>query len=135
MWSYLFLACATAEPCSPGTTEFCACDGGFPGEATCDPDGAWGACDCPYTGRDEDTADTGPHPGQGDYLGYCAPCHGTTGLGGNGGPSLVASVPGLDDAALQRIIREGQGGMPAFPSLSDDQVDRLVDYLRDTLGE
>jgi mono/diheme cytochrome c family protein len=66
------------------------------------------------------------------YLQLCSNCHGD-GLEGQIGPALG---PGSDaaaqpDAYLEMTVTEGRGRMPSFSStLTDAQVDRLIDYLR-----
>lgn len=61
----------------------------------------------------------------------CAGCHGTDGAGGEHGPTLVE--PRRRDGAtrvqdVREIIRKGipEGGMPAFPSLSEADLDAIV---------
>lgn len=86
---------------------------------------------------------------RGVYRTYCATCHGVSGDGA--GPLATTFDPyprdfrtstykytstNADGRAtrddLRRTIREGleATGMPAFPSLSDDEVNALVEYLR-----
>ncbi|WOV88831.1 cytochrome c [Sporosarcina oncorhynchi] len=59
--------------------------------------------------------------------GQCISCHGGD-LTGAFGPSLV----GLTDSeeTVHDIIKNGQGGMPAFgDKLADEQIDELTEYL------
>ncbi len=71
------------------------------------------------------------------YDQLCAHCHGAD-LDGGGGPSLG---PGSDsatesDESLEVAIMSGRGGMPSFSSsLDDDQLARLVDYIREVQVE
>lgn len=67
----------------------------------------------------------------------CAVCHGATGDGSGQVPSQVdftsRSWQGYrSDADIRGAIRGGVDGtaMPAFPALSDEQVDALVAHLR-----
>ena len=66
------------------------------------------------------------------YLQLCSNCHGDQLEGGIGPPlgpgSNAAEQP---DEFLRVTITEGRGRMPSFSSsLSEDQVMRLIDYLR-----
>jgi mono/diheme cytochrome c family protein len=67
------------------------------------------------------------------YLQLCSNCHGDQLEGGIGPPlgpgSNAAEQP---DEFLHVTITEGRGRMPSFSSsLTDDQVGRLIDYLRE----
>ena len=67
------------------------------------------------------------------YLQLCSNCHGDQLEGGVGPPlgpgSNAAEQP---DEYLRVTIVEGRGRMPSFSSsLSDVQVGRLIDYLRE----
>lgn len=70
--------------------------------------------------------------GEDIYLQLCANCHGDS-LQGAVGPSLgsgsnAASQP---DEFLRVSISQGRGRMPSFQStLTDDQVDRLIGFVR-----
>ena len=73
----------------------------------------------------------------GTYRTKCAMCHGPDGAGSAVGksmniPDLRSSVvQNTADGELAQIISNGRGGMPAFKSsLSDDQIDALVTYVR-----
>lgn len=81
---------------------------------------------CSLGGPAEDAA------GEEIYAELCARCHGPD-LNGGVGPALgpgtnAASEP---DEYLEFTIGNGRGRMPSFPSLSEQQVDRLVDYIRE----
>lgn len=64
----------------------------------------------------------------------CGFCHGSTGRGGSGGPSLVRSVLVLHDAGTGKeiypVVHNGRlsKGMPAFP-LAEAQVKDISAYL------
>jgi mono/diheme cytochrome c family protein len=68
------------------------------------------------------------------YGQLCASCH-RADLSGGVGPSLDADSRSVDmsDAVIAQIIRQGRGSrMPAFArTLSAEQLDRLIDYIRD----
>ena len=76
--------------------------------------------------------------GKAIYREQCAGCHGDN---GKGNPDMAAVMRNLDitDAArkspdtLAQAIRGGKGMMPAFEKLSDQELQRLLLYLR-TLG-
>ena len=59
-------------------------------------------------------------------------CHSKDGSGGSGpdiGPGSNAAL-NLTDEQIQGVIRVGPGAMPGFPSLTQEQVDSLVAYIR-----
>ena len=67
------------------------------------------------------------------YVQHCAACHGLDGRGGVGVPlSLPDFLATVDDRYLFQTIRLGRPGrtMPAFQTLSDAQVDAIVNHLR-----
>ena len=72
--------------------------------------------------------------GRGLYNQICQSCHGTSGQGGDRGPSLSTGTfsHGNTDGDLFRSIRNGIPGtqMAGFPGLSETDVWRLVAYLR-----
>ena len=64
---------------------------------------------------------------------YCAVCHGDDGKGGVGVPlSLPSFIDTVSDEYLRNTIRLGRPGriMPAFPKLSDAQVNAIVEHMR-----
>jgi len=70
------------------------------------------------------------------YSTNCAACHGND-LQGGVGPGLGAGsvVAGQDDAALQSVIADGRGGMPAWGSvLSADEIEAVIAFLRREQG-
>jgi cytochrome c oxidase cbb3-type subunit 3 len=78
--------------------------------------------------------------GQKLFVQSCAPCHGATGEGGQGqaegmhAPDLTRGQfrAGKRDSDLFRVISEGVKGtlMPSFKSLGDEQIWRLVTFVR-----
>ena len=66
------------------------------------------------------------------YSELCSSCHGV-GLEGDVGPPLGVGSPSatLPDSYLVTSIRRGIGTMPSFDHLSEDQVNRLVAFLRE----
>jgi cytochrome c oxidase cbb3-type subunit III len=72
--------------------------------------------------------------GQAVFVPTCGFCHGSTGRGGSGGPSLVRSVLVLHDAGTGKeiypVVHNGRisKGMPAFP-LNESQVKDISAYL------
>ena len=66
------------------------------------------------------------------YRQLCANCHGND-LNGGVGPAVGAgsNSAAQDDDFLVLTITRGRGPMPSFDStLSDDEISRVVDYLR-----
>ncbi len=85
----------------------------------------------------EEAEDTSPGPSTAEsveagaeiFASSCAACHGPNAVGGD----LADSTLSLDQ--LRSIIVNGEGAMPAFGGqLTEEQVDRVVDYVR-SLGE
>lgn len=67
------------------------------------------------------------------YQTNCSSCHGVAGAGGSGGSIIETDY---EIAVLTGIIRNGQGTMPAFGRvLSDAEIDALVTYVREELGQ
>jgi cytochrome c oxidase cbb3-type subunit 3 len=67
------------------------------------------------------------------YAAHCAVCHGDKGSGGVGIPlALPSFLESVDDAFLRNTIRHGRPGrvMPAFPALSDAQLNAIVRFIR-----
>ena len=64
---------------------------------------------------------------------HCSACHGKDGKGGVGVPiSLPSFINSVSDEYLKQTIRLGRPGriMPAFPALSDAQINAIVNYVR-----
>ena len=67
-------------------------------------------------------------PGRGVYLGLgCALCHSLDARGGPVGPSLAGADPDI----LKNVVRNGPGGMPAYPetTLRDADLEKLAAYV------
>lgn len=67
------------------------------------------------------------------YRLLCANCHGSD-LSGGLGPPLGSDSPSAaqPDAFLEVSIMRGRGRMPSFStSLNEDQLARLIDYIRE----
>ncbi len=62
------------------------------------------------------------------YVHNCASCHGTSGNGLNGNPSLINN--GLSEEQIRSIIRNGRGKMPALPRLTDEQVEKIARFVK-----
>lgn len=84
-------------------------------------------------------------PGETLYVANCEGCHGHYGLGTRQGPPLVHAIYApshhADVAfvlAVQRGVRAHHwtfGDMPAVPTLDEDQIYRIVRYVRWLQGE
>lgn len=68
------------------------------------------------------------------YVELCARCHGVQ-LEGGVAPGIEITAVTTDEY-LATVIRDGVGVMAGFGStLSDDQIGRVVDYLRTAAGD
>jgi mono/diheme cytochrome c family protein len=70
------------------------------------------------------------------YLQLCSNCHGDD-LGGRVGPALGSGSASAEhpDTFLEATILDGRGRMPSFrSSLDDDQLGRLIGYIREVQG-
>lgn len=63
----------------------------------------------------------------------CAKCHGTDG-GGKFGLVYALNPVGKNAPMLAETIREGRGGMPAFPQLSETQRLLLAEHVLSLRG-
>jgi quinoprotein glucose dehydrogenase len=72
--------------------------------------------------------------GRGIYQGQCTICHQDNMAGAPPNfPSLIGVGKRLDRTAIATVIQKGQGRMPAYPGLTQDEINALIDYL--TKGE
>jgi mono/diheme cytochrome c family protein len=60
--------------------------------------------------------------------GNCNNCHPAEGRKGGLGPRL--STIGLSDDSIRKIIRNGKGSMPANTAISDDDITKIMVYLK-----
>jgi quinoprotein glucose dehydrogenase len=67
------------------------------------------------------------------YSMNCSACHGAdrAGQGHSNMPSLIDIDKRLTDNEIETTIKEGKGVMPPFTHLSDEEVDRVIAYLKD----
>jgi mono/diheme cytochrome c family protein len=62
----------------------------------------------------------------------CEHCHGADGNGGGLGPDLSNIGRRRNESEIERQIRNGGGGMPAFQEvLSSDEIEDLVVFLHE----
>jgi quinoprotein glucose dehydrogenase len=72
--------------------------------------------------------------GRGIYQGQCTICHQDNMAGAPPNfPSLIGIGKRLDRTAIATVIQKGEGRMPAYPDLTQDEINALIDYL--TKGE
>ncbi len=71
------------------------------------------------------------HPGRSAYAIACQACHGSDLKGGGAfdSPSLLGLAPRLDGPRISRTILKGQGAMPAFNWLEEQQVADITEWL------
>jgi quinoprotein glucose dehydrogenase len=66
------------------------------------------------------------------YMLNCAQCHGADKEGVKGAfPALVDVGSRLDKTEIQQIIRRGKGLMPSFTQFSQEELDKLTEFLLD----
>lgn len=81
------------------------------------------------TDNDSDNADSGDaQAGEQIAKDNCASCHGSDFTGASG-PALAGTDLSKDEFA--DTVKNGKGQMPAFESLSDDEIDDLYDYFQE----
>jgi cytochrome c oxidase subunit 2 len=82
--------------------------------------------------RRADQSATGAELGEEMWAGVCAKCHGPAGEGGIG-PRLAGSATLSDAEAIENIVRNGRGKMPAVGAdWSDEQLSALTNYLQES---
>ncbi|MEO8737683.1 MAG: PQQ-binding-like beta-propeller repeat protein [Edaphobacter sp.] len=65
------------------------------------------------------------------YQSQCATCHGGDRRGSPPAfPSLVDIDKRLSDAAIANVVHSGRGRMPAFPNVTDERLQALLDFLK-----
>ena len=62
------------------------------------------------------------------YLENCVTCHGRTGQGQSGFPSLRKTNFSVDD--IKMIITSGKGKMPDFPHITEPQLSQLAKMVK-----
>ena len=79
------------------------------------------------SGEDTSTAveATPEELGQALYEAKCMACHGADAAGGSG-PNILNE----SDAKFSNVIKNGDGSMPAFPELSDEDISNIIAYVR-----
>jgi glucose dehydrogenase len=71
-------------------------------------------------------------PGEAIYRSQCSVCHGADRSGSPPAfPSLVEINKRLTDQQIIATIRQGKGRMPAFPNLSEAQLQSLLEFLKE----
>jgi glucose dehydrogenase len=78
------------------------------------------------------TANTAhPNSGEATYLNLCAVCHGDDREGSPPAlPSLIDIDTRLSTQQIADTIHSGKGRMPAYPGIQNEQLARLIHYLR-----
>ncbi len=91
------------------------------------------ANDLAWTGALAENNGTEPS-GKGLYSSQCSACHRDDMTGSPPQfPSLIGVADRLSRTEITDVIRHGKGRMPEFPSLADDQLSAVIEYL--TTGE
>jgi quinoprotein glucose dehydrogenase len=68
--------------------------------------------------------------GRGIYQSQCTMCHQDNLAGAPPNfPSLIGVGKRLDRTAIATVIQKGQGRMPAYPDLTQDEINALIDYM------
>jgi quinoprotein glucose dehydrogenase len=68
------------------------------------------------------------------YRTYCSSCHGTDKKGG-AGPDLTSRAKKYKSAQIASILRKGAPPMPSFKFLSEQQIEAIAAYVRDTVAQ
>jgi quinoprotein glucose dehydrogenase len=63
------------------------------------------------------------------YEGSCQVCHGPD-LKGDRGPQIDDAVKRLSADAVRNIIKNGRGGMPAFPTMNAEAITDVIEFLQ-----
>ncbi|MFL6449794.1 MAG: PQQ-binding-like beta-propeller repeat protein [Bryobacteraceae bacterium] len=75
-------------------------------------------------------ANTGDNSGKQLYLRNCAVCHGDSRAGAPPQiPSLIEIGRRRTEAEITSIVRQGAGRMPGFPTLKEQEISALLDFL------
>jgi quinoprotein glucose dehydrogenase len=115
------------------TVNFPGFDGGAEwGGSAADPQGILyvNANDLPWTFQEAENMAAGSSPTRTFYLSQCSSCHGDNMAGSPPDvPALIGVRTRHTAAEISNIVRNGQGRMPSFTSLSDTQLTSLVTFL------
>jgi len=65
-----------------------------------------------------------------EYTKDCASCHGAGAEGTGGGPVLIESPVLYQPGRFSTLIGKGEGRMPAYPLLTQVDINNLLEYLR-----
>ncbi len=68
------------------------------------------------------------------YDNNCSSCHGADGTGNGSAPSLAEHASHESDSEIVTIILDGEGSMPSFSNLSDQEVANILAYIREQWG-
>jgi cytochrome c oxidase cbb3-type subunit III len=86
-----------------------------------------------------DDAAAAPRAGQRIFASTCSSCHGLDGRGGERAPAIAGGshAQNLSTEQISNIISEGKPGtgMPAFRSMSQEQIREVVRYLQFLQGK
>lgn len=63
------------------------------------------------------------------YSDKCSSCHGASARG-KVGPDLISHLADHDEADFIDIIINGEGGMPSFKSLEDQEIADIIAHLQ-----
>ena len=69
--------------------------------------------------------------GKNIFQSNCATCHGVDRKGQSPYPSLINIFKKMDRQKINHLIQNGKGQMPAFPNLSKEKINAIVNYLHD----
>lgn len=128
-----------APPSREGTVVLPGFDGGGEwGGAAVDPSGVIyvNASDVPWIAAMRESAKIEPSTGSARsgtdvYATACASCHGPDRRGRDRAPSLLALGTRMSAEQLRQIIDRGQGFMPSFARLPEDEKQAVIAYLLD----
>jgi len=65
-----------------------------------------------------------------EYTKDCASCHGAGAEGTGGGPVLIEAPVLYQPGRFSTLIGKGEGRMPAYPQLTQVDINNLLEYLR-----
>ena len=85
---------------------------------------------------EEESAGGDPMAGKAIFSENCSICHGATGGGGNGGPSLKGAPKAKTLNGAVEQVTEGGGGMPAFNEvLSTKEIEDVAAYVVESINK